>query len=160
MPGEAFRIDVREVVQYAQLFGSQGVRIVGNELGTAMDGSLRDTEAAVNARVHHKTGNYKAAMRRLVSLSGAGVLGTLTNAAASKAGFVYAWTLEFGRGPVHAIKAKALRFEIGGQVFFRKSVGPAPAQHPMEFGLRDAQPRIEGRFAAARDRIAARLEAL
>ena len=30
-----------------------------------------------------------------------------------------------GRGPVTATRAKALRFVIGGQVFFRKSVGPA-----------------------------------
>lgn len=32
-----------------------------------------------------------------------------------------------GRGPVVAIRAKALRFVIDGQVFFRKAVGPAAA---------------------------------
>lgn len=30
-----------------------------------------------------------------------------------------------GRGPVHAAPGKALRFKVGGQVLFRKSVGPA-----------------------------------
>ena len=40
----------------------------------------------------------------------------------------YAKAIEYGRGPVVATEADALRFEIDGQVFFRKSVGPAPAQ--------------------------------
>lgn len=40
----------------------------------------------------------------------------------------YAQYLEYGRGPVQAINAKALRFVINGQVLFRKSVGPMKAQ--------------------------------
>ena len=40
----------------------------------------------------------------------------------------YSRFVEYGRGPVVATEADALRFEIDGQVFFRKSVGPAPAQ--------------------------------
>ena len=40
----------------------------------------------------------------------------------------YAQYLEYGRGPVTAIKAKALRFIINGEVIFRKSVGPMKAQ--------------------------------
>jgi Bacteriophage HK97-gp10, putative tail-component len=40
----------------------------------------------------------------------------------------YAQYLEYGRGPVTAIKAKALRFVINGEVIFRKSVGPMKAQ--------------------------------
>ena len=40
----------------------------------------------------------------------------------------YARYVEYGRGPVVATEADALRFEIDGRVFFRKSVGPAPAQ--------------------------------
>ena len=40
----------------------------------------------------------------------------------------YARYVEYGRGPVVATEADALRFEIDGQVFYRKSVGPAPAQ--------------------------------
>ncbi len=40
----------------------------------------------------------------------------------------YAQYIEFGRGPVTAVNAKALRFIIGGEVIFRKSVGPMQAQ--------------------------------
>lgn len=40
----------------------------------------------------------------------------------------YAQYLEYGRGPITAIKAKALRFVINGEVIFRKSVGPMKAQ--------------------------------
>ncbi len=40
----------------------------------------------------------------------------------------YAQYVEYGRGPVRAINAKALRFIINGEVIFRKSVGPMAAQ--------------------------------
>jgi hypothetical protein len=52
---------------------------------------------------------------------------------------IYAQWIEFGRGPVHAINAKALRFVINGEVFFRKSVGPAKAQPFMMQAISAAQ---------------------
>lgn len=45
--------------------------------------------------------------------------------AKSPLGVFYLYIVREGRGPVKAIKAKALHFFIGGQEFFRKSVGPA-----------------------------------
>ena len=53
--------------------------------------------------------------------------------------------LEKGRGPVTAKNAQALRFMIKGQVFFRKSVGPAKARpfvEPTKKGLKVMYPRI------------------
>jgi hypothetical protein len=47
--------------------------------------------------------------------------------AQSPLGVFYGFIVREGRGPVKAIKAKALHFFIGGQEFFRKSVGPAAA---------------------------------
>lgn len=49
----------------------------------------------------------------------------IRQAAKSPLGVFYLFIVREGRGPVHAIKAKALHFFIGGQEFFRKSVGPA-----------------------------------
>ena len=39
----------------------------------------------------------------------------------------YSRFVEHGRGPI-AAKGKALRFEVGGKVLYRKSVGPAKAR--------------------------------
>ena len=48
--------------------------------------------------------------------------------ARSEEGYPYPRAVEYGRGPVVAQDADMLRFETDGQVFYRKSVGPAPAQ--------------------------------
>lgn len=158
MPTAAFNIDIREITRLADGLSRESGRLVRNELTTAMDKSTTHVVNASKRRVNNKTGRYSASFQRQTKVSASGVLGIITNAAKSATGFVYAYTLEFGRGPVRALRAKALRFEIGGVVLFRKSVGPAPAQHIMEYGLRDAVPQIDGEFNAARDRIAARLE--
>jgi len=49
----------------------------------------------------------------------------IRQAARSALGVFYGFIVREGRGPVFAINAKALHFFIGGQEFFRKSVGPA-----------------------------------
>lgn len=54
----------------------------------------------------------------------------------------YAQYVEYGRGPVRAINAKALRFMINGQVIFRKSVGPMRAQPFVQRSLKSASNRF------------------
>jgi len=49
----------------------------------------------------------------------------IRQAATSPEGVFYGFIVREGRGPVRAINVKALHFFIGGQEFFRKSVGPA-----------------------------------
>lgn len=51
----------------------------------------------------------------------------------------YAVHVEFGRGPVEAQEAEALRFVIDGEVVFAKSVGPAEPQPFMRPALREAE---------------------
>ena len=51
----------------------------------------------------------------------------IRQAARSALGVFYGFIVREGRGPVFATNAKYLHFFIGGQEFFRKSVGPAPA---------------------------------
>jgi hypothetical protein len=54
-----------------------------------------------------------------------------------------------GRGEVHAVNAKALRFVIDGVVFFRRSVGPAA---PNDFPSRVAA-QMQGEVAAAKAQL-------
>lgn len=160
MVASAFYIDVREVMALGRSIGNGAPKIIGDELVTATTDALGYVQLAVNARVKHRSGRYSQSYKRDVTYSGTTVVGTLTNSATSDKGFVYAFTLEYGRGPVTVKNARALRFVVGGQVLFRHSVGPAPAQHPMEYGLNDAVPKIDARYAQARDKIATRIERL
>jgi hypothetical protein len=54
----------------------------------------------------------------------------------------YAKYLEFGRGPVKAINAKALRFFMNGEIIFRKSVGPMKAQPFVQQSINAATPKF------------------
>lgn len=65
----------------------------------------------------------------------------------------YAEYIEFGRGPVTAIHAKALRFVIGGEVIFRKSVGPAKAQPFISSSIKAATGRFNDIFHKHIDRL-------
>ena len=158
--GQSFYIDTREITRLADGLGREAGRTVRNELTTAMERSTQHVETAAKARVNNRTRNYIKSFIRQVKVGASGIVGLIDNRARSKTGFNYAVTLEFGRKAFGPIKAKALRFAIDGQTIFSKWVKAAPAQHILEFGLRDAAPRIDGEFAAARDRIAARLERL
>jgi hypothetical protein len=63
-----------------------------------------------------------------------------------------------GRGPVVA-RGRALRFTIGGVVFFRKRVGPAKGRRFMEKGAAEIRRRTPAETAACARRITARLRA-
>lgn len=100
---------------------------------------------AEHARTHHihtrRSGNLTSRAKlfgRIIRNSANATTGVITNKA-----FYVRW-VEFGRGPVHAIRAKALRFRLDGVIVFRQSVGPArprpfmrPAGRFARFVLRD-----------------------
>lgn len=154
-------IDASELTRLAGNLGGANVgNVVRDELTKAMLDSTEEVRAAVIARVRSQSGTYARSFTLRVQVTASAIVGLVTNAARSASGFVYAWTLEHGRGPVVATRAKALRFTLGGRVLYRKRVGPAAGQHPMEYGARDAEPRIQARFERAIERIAARIEAM
>lgn len=159
-PSQGFFVDISELTKLGSKLGQRGQIIVRNELTTAMDRSLVHVQTAANARVHHRSGNYSRSYRRRISVGANGIVGTISNVATSAAGFMYSRSLEWGRRGFSAIRAKALRFVINGEIIFRKSVGPAPAQHILEYGANDAMPRVYGEFDAAQTRVAARIETL
>lgn len=68
----------------------------------------------------------------------------------------YAPEIEFGRGPITA-DGQALRFTIDGEVIFRKSVGPAPAQPFLSPALHAVEGKINGRLKEAVNRAEARV---
>lgn len=69
----------------------------------------------------------------------------------------YAPFVEFGRGPIVATNAKALRFKIGGRWIFRHSVGPAAARPFLRPALDNSRSYIEAAFRAAADSVFAKL---
>lgn len=84
------------------------------------------SEGAAAARAGHKFKNQTGDLEKSIQ-------GRLTGSSETEhrgeivAAMPYASFVEEGRGPVTVVNAKALRFVIGGQVFFRRSVGPARA---------------------------------
>src|SRR6187551_3190359 len=98
MPTQAFYIDIREITRLADGLSRASGIVVRNELVTAMDRSTKHVEAAGRRRVNNRTGNYSRSFQSQVRASAAGVVGIITNAAKSATGFVYAATLEWGRG--------------------------------------------------------------
>lgn len=65
----------------------------------------------------------------------------------------YAHYVEYGRGPVEAKNAKALRFRINGELVFAKRVGPAD---PKPF-MQQARDAAEAEAPIIFDRIAAKI---
>jgi hypothetical protein len=81
----------------------------------------------------------------------------IRQAARSPEGVFYGYIVREGRGPVHAKKARALHFFIGGQEFFRKSVGPAAPNPYHRRTLEEVGPEIQEIVNRMGQRIAAYL---
>ena len=160
-PSAAYQVDITGITKLAQEFGgNRAGLIVRDELSTAMLGGVIDAQNKADELVKHKSGAYKRGFRREVGVTGHGVVGILTNVVRSAADFPYAAALEFGRKAFGPKTKPYLVFKIGDQWISTKWVKEAPAQHILEYGMKNAMPAIEGRFLAARDRIASRLEAM
>jgi hypothetical protein len=147
MPELSFSIDFSQIRRIARQY--QGAdRVVMNELTTAMARSAEHARQAANSLIRHKTGRLARETDVRTNVFARRIEGIVRWLAP------YAKWVAYGRGPVVAKRAKALRFEIDGVIFFRKRVGPAPAQRFNERGLARAIPAIEGEFRAAMARIA------
>lgn len=142
----SFEIDLREIRDIGQKW--VGDRKLMNEIATSMAKSGGFVRDAGNARIKHKT--YELSKSATVKTrASASAIETVIRWGDGLSPFNYAAAVNFGRKAFGVKFAKALRFVIDGQVIFRKSVGPAPAQYFAEKGLEDALPRIEGEMASA-----------
>lgn len=70
----------------------------------------------------------------------------------------YAPPVEFGRRGFSAGPGKVLRFVVGGQVLYRKSVGPAAARPFIRPSVARLRPLVPVEYGAALQRIIARLD--
>lgn len=143
----SFQVDTTRIRALARRY-QDADRVVMNELTTATARSIDHARNAANSLIHHKTGRLASETEVRTQVFARRIAGTARWLAP------YAKWVEFGRGPVVAKRAKALRFEIDGVIFFRKRVGPAKAQHFTSRGLARAMPRIEAEYRAAAARIA------
>lgn len=148
MTSSSFQIDTTEINRLAAKYGREAQRVFQNEMTTGFieAGNIAKDEA--NALIHHKSHALEASATAKTTVS-AKVVQSVVRWTAKHAGWV-----NDGRGPVFARPGHMLRFVIDGEVFFRRSVGPAKAQHFAERGLENARPKIQGRLAAAAGRFA------
>ncbi|MBR3140372.1 MAG: hypothetical protein IKF11_05860 [Methanobrevibacter sp.] len=111
---------------------------IANDLKEIKDLEIQTTLALANvynAALMNFMGKFKNPSNRTrnsVVISGGGNSKTIKITALSDEGFPYPVVANFGRGPVTAKNRKYLRFYIGGEVFFRKSVAGFGGYHFVE----------------------------
>lgn len=138
------RIDVSQLVALGQR-SQQAAASVRREIETAMVRSTTQLEADAKRIVPVVTHTLQRSITSTVSQGGlVGQVGT--NAP-------YARWVEEGRGEVVPVRAKALRFVIGGRVIFAKRAGPAKGRYYMKRAFEQNQGNIQREFDAAAKRV-------
>lgn len=150
MSAGSIGFDTTEIRAFArQVQGAD--KIVMNELSTAFTQSGTKILTGARGNIHNKTGALSGSGSSKTNVSSRLII-TIVRFTAKHAKWV-----EWGRGPVFAKRAKFLRFEIGGQVLFRKSVGPAKAQRFLGRSFDSNKASVIAAVDAAAARIVARV---
>lgn len=142
-------IDASGVEALARRYRGAGA-IVQSEMLGAMQRSTFRLEGQAKREAPVKTGTLRRSITSNPVTPTLGIVGT---------NVPYAKWVHNGRGPITAGPGKMLRFEIGGTVFFRKSVGPAKANPFMKRALASQRGAIRAEWRGMAARIAARLRA-
>lgn len=150
MSAGSIGFDTTEIRAFARKFDG-AEKIVMDELSTAFSASGNDILAGARGNINNKTGELSGSGSSKTNVS-ARLIITVVRFTAKHAKWV-----EWGRGPVVAKAGKMLRFEIGGQVLFRKRVGPAKAQFFLRRSFDARKNAITQRVDAAAARIVARV---
>jgi phage gpG-like protein len=140
-------IDSSQVDALAKRYRGAGA-IVQSEMLGAMKRSTFRLEGQAKKETPVKTGTLRRSITSNPVTPTLGVVGT---------NVPYAKWVHNGRGPITAGPGKMLRFEIGGTVFFRKSVGPAKANPFMRRAMQSQRGAIRAEWQQMAARIAARL---
>jgi phage gpG-like protein len=122
--------------------------IVQSEMLGAMKRSTFRLEGQAKKETPVKTGTLRRSITSNPVTPTLGVVGT---------NVPYAKWVHNGRGPITAGPGKMLRFEIGGTVLFRKSVGPAKANPFMRRAMQSQRGAIRAEWQQMAARIAAKL---
>lgn len=112
-----------------------------------------------NARQHvgRKSGRLASTATVKTTAGGSQIVTEVRFSATSPTGFDYAGVHHDGRGPVVA-RGKALRFTVGGQVLYRKRVGPAKGTKYLDKGVQQSLPAIAAEARRLEQRIAMLVE--
>lgn len=141
--------------------------VYGTDLGEDIANDLKDikeleTETTLalanlyNEALMSFMGKFKNPSGRLqnsVVISGGGNSKTIKITALSDEGFPYPVVANSGRGPVTVKNRKFLRFYIGGEVFFRKSVAGFGGHHFVEDSRDVLESAIDNTVGLELDRI-------
>jgi hypothetical protein len=144
------RIDVTGINELAAKFKGAD-DIISRELVTMVDRLTIPGSTEAKRRVGWKTGHLRRSLTHEPARRAGG-----TVVGAFGANVPYAKIHNDGRGPVVA-RGRALRFTIGGTVFYRKRVKKAAGRKYMEAGAQVIRQRMPGEVAAAARRITAAL---
>lgn len=145
-----FDINAKSVQTAARRYADGG-RVVAEELRRGMTTIVFGVERLAKALSPVRTGHLRRSLvSRVVAMTGQVVGRVGTNVP-------YARIVHEGRGPVHAKRARYLRFVIDGVVYFRKSVGPAKANPFLRKAFDESRSTIDAALRATRRRVAARL---
>ena len=135
-------VDASDVFRLAARMGA-APRIVQTHLVKGVDDAGKIVEGTAKGTAPVVTGEY----RRNITSRAAAVAGGAV--ATVKAGAPHSRWVEEGRGEVVPVRAKVLRFTVGGRVVFARRVGPARAQRIMRKALEANRSRIRARLQRA-----------
>jgi HK97 gp10 family phage protein len=147
---DTFKVDVVGLESFVTRYRnapriiSDEMRQAGAEVGTMV-------ERAAKGYAPVKTGHLRRSITHSVTAS------SMVTTTKIGTNVPYAKYVEFGRGPITAAPGRVLRFEIGGVVLFRKSVGPAKARPFLFRAFREMRGRIQQRFRQVAPRSIARI---
>ena len=115
---------------------------IANDLNEIKDLEIRATLVLTNLynealmkfmdRFKHSSGEEGGRLKNSVVISGGANSKTIKITALSDKGYPYPVVAEYGRGPVTVKNRKYLRFYIGGEAFFCKSVAGFGGHHFVE----------------------------
>jgi hypothetical protein len=153
--GSVFTIDISEVRKLAyDICKGAAQKFVIEELVTAGQRSGIHARNKANALIK----NQSNALKNSAEINTRLRRDDITTVVEWKA--THAKWVDRGRKAFAVKKAKALRFEIDGEVLYRHSVGPAKAQNFTGRGLQAAEALIIAEHQRAADRIGTRLEGM
>ena len=130
-------IDASDVLRFAAQMG-RAQPIIQKHLtqGVTKAGLLVEGRAKGNAPV--KTGT----LRRSITTRARGFAGGAEAIVGTNV--PYARWVEEGRGPVVPVRARVLRFEIGGKVIFTRRAGPAAGRWYMRKAFQSSRGQVQG----------------
>jgi phage gpG-like protein len=144
-----FHVDASDILRDAARMQA-AVPMVRQELTQAMQRSVLAVEGRAKGLAPVRTGQLRGSITSEVRPAGGVITGIVgTNVP-------YARIVHDGRGPVVA-HGRALRFTIGGTVFFRKRVGPAKGNPFLRNAFAQSRATIQHEFAQVIPRIRARM---